>query len=216
MHSPAFICHDHSQIKISLRIVNRVKSYNWPSFSGKRETSGDNWSRVSISYEPQWPLHFVFTASILHRCNKLFKFMLNIKLIEDELHQIWVNLISINKRSKSSLAKFLPMFFNVRACMSFVVQNFYYYLQVDVISSNYAKTIAAINNTKDYETLILENEKFISQIMVQSFVEMAPVKICVTNILEVCHIYHRLVEKLSIDDVLDQKHRDVFDKVISI
>ena len=216
MHSPAFICHDHSQIKISLRIVNRVKNYNWPSFSGKRETSGDNWSRVSISYEPQWPLHFVFTASILHRCNKLFKFMLNIKLIEDELHQIWVNLISINKRSKSALAKFLPMFFNVRACMSFVVQNFYYYLQVDVISSNYAKTIAAINNTKDYETLILENEKFISQIMVQSFVEMAPVKNCVTNILEVCHIYHRLVEKLSIEDVLDQKHRDVFDKVISI
>ena len=203
---------DLDRVKLSLdKLVSPNMTGNGDDPGSKRETSGDNWSRVSIGYEPQWPLHFVFTTSILDRCNKLFKFLLNIKLIEDELHQIWVNLISMRK---SSLAKKLPTFFNARACMSFLVENFYYYLQVDVISSNYLKTITAINSTKDYETLIVENEKFISQIMVQSFVEMAPVKNCVTNILEVCHIYHRLIEKISIDDSMDQKHQDVFEKVV--
>ena len=64
-------------------------------------------------------------------------------------------------------------------------------------SSNYSKTLTKIQSSQDYESLIMENEKFLSLIMAQSFVEMPSVKNCIVNILEVCHLFHRLMEKLS-------------------
>ena len=71
-----------------------------------------------------------------------------------------------------------------------------------------------INGTKDFESLLVENEKFLSLVMIQSFIDMKPVRQCIASLLDVCHLYHRLIGKLQQCDLFDSKHREIFEKVV--
>jgi hypothetical protein len=91
-----------------------------PTKHGIKDKRSNGWNLISMKYIPEWPLHFVFTTTVLERYNRMFKFLLSIKQVESELHQSWIDLLPLKN---SHLTKYLPVLSLTRSHMSFVLDN---------------------------------------------------------------------------------------------
>ncbi|XP_064620606.1 gamma-tubulin complex component 4-like [Lineus longissimus] len=153
-------------------------------------TAETGWSSLRLDYNVEWPLHILFTPGVLDKYNTLFRFLLAVKRVQLALQQCW-SLQMQEKRSKSSdqsAAKWL-----LRTHMAFLVDNLQYYLQVDVIESQYSVLLEKIQATRDFEAIRLSHDQFITALLAQSFQLMKPVSNCLNEILENCHNFALLV-----------------------
>ncbi len=99
---------------------------------------------VTLKYKVRWPLHLLFTAKVLERYNDLFRFLLRIKKTQCDLHRIWCYHRENKVERSSELLQF-------RNKLMFLIDNLQYYLQVDVLESQFSILMEKIQESRDFE-----------------------------------------------------------------
>ncbi|XP_046398606.1 gamma-tubulin complex component 4 isoform X2 [Ischnura elegans] len=136
------------------------------------KTAPDNgWSRLSLTYHPSWPIAILFTPAVLHNYNSLFCFLLRIKKIQMDLNSVWRDHMTLKTRG---ICRSNPVVWQLRNCLMFIINNLQYYLQVDVLESQYADLQATVKRSKDFDVIWKAHTKFQAQIMSQTFLFMGP------------------------------------------
>uniref|UniRef100_A0A182MP26 Gamma-tubulin complex component n=1 Tax=Anopheles culicifacies TaxID=139723 RepID=A0A182MP26_9DIPT len=95
---------------------------------------------IMLKYKVKWPLHLLFSPRILDRYNEMFRFLLRIKKIQHDLLQIWSYQRERRIKHNSEVVQ-------LRNKLMFLINNLQYYLQVDVLESQFAILMAAIANS---------------------------------------------------------------------
>ncbi|XP_072479899.1 gamma-tubulin complex component 4-like isoform X4 [Notamacropus eugenii] len=137
-----------------------------------REAPASGWAALGLSYKVQWPLHILFTAAVLEKYNVVFKYLLSVRRVQAELQHCWA-LQMQRKHLKSNQSDAIK--WRLRNHMAFLVDNLQYYLQVDVLESQFSQLLHQINSTRDFESIQLAHDHFLSNLLAQSFILLKPV-----------------------------------------
>nr|XP_044620990.1 gamma-tubulin complex component 4 isoform X3 [Equus asinus] len=157
-----------------------------------REAPASGWAALGLSYKVQWPLHILFTPAVLEKYNVVFKYLLSVRRVQAELQHCWA-LQMQRKHLKSNQTDAVK--WRLRNHMAFLVDNLQYYLQVDVLESQFSQLLHQINSTRDFESIRLAHDHFLSNLLAQSFILLKPVFHCLNEILDLCHSFCSLVSQ---------------------
>ncbi|XP_075015683.1 gamma-tubulin complex component 4 isoform X3 [Calonectris borealis] len=157
-----------------------------------REAPASGWAALGLSYKVQWPLHILFTPAVLEKYNVVFKYLLSVRRVQAELQHCWA-LQMQRKHLKSNRTDAIK--WRLRDHMAFLVDNLQYYLQVDVLESQFSQLLQQINATRDFESIRLAHDHFLSNLLAQSFILLKPVFHCLNEILDLCHSFCSLVSQ---------------------
>lgn len=149
-----------------------------------RKESG--WNCLNLSYVVDWPLHILFTPGVLDRYNTLFRFLLYVKRIQLELQHTWS--LQMQRRHLRCTDPSATKWW-LRSHMAFLVDNLQYYLQVDVIESQFSVLLDKIENTRDFEAIRMAHDHFLSSLLSQCFIHMKQISFCLKEILELCQAF---------------------------
>ena len=110
---------------------------------------------------------------LLHRYDALFGFLINIRQVQVTLQRCW----ALQMMHKGSEDRLTPAW-QLRSHMGFFVDNIQYYVQVDVIESQFSLLLENIRSTHDFETIQQAHCNFISSLFRQLFLQMPSVSSC--------------------------------------
>ncbi|XP_018300023.1 gamma-tubulin complex component 4 isoform X1 [Mycetomoellerius zeteki] len=119
------------------------------------------WGMITLKYKVVWPLHLLFNPVALNDYNTLFRFLLRVKKTQIELWNLW----SEHMHHKD----FDIGVIQLRNNLIFIVDNLQYYLQVDVVESQYAIMEANMKNTRNFEDIQKAHSMFLANVMSQTF-----------------------------------------------
>ncbi|KAE8618021.1 hypothetical protein XENTR_v10009254 [Xenopus tropicalis] len=139
-----------------------------------REPPISGWAALGLSYKVQWPLHILFTPAVLEKYNVVFKYLLSVRRVQSELQHCWA-LQMQRKHLESNKTDAIK--WRLRNHMAFLVDNLQYYLQVDVLESQFSQLLQQINSTRDFESIRLAHDHFLSNLLAQSFILLKPVSV---------------------------------------
>uniref|UniRef100_A0AAX7VRG4 Gamma-tubulin complex component n=1 Tax=Astatotilapia calliptera TaxID=8154 RepID=A0AAX7VRG4_ASTCA len=170
-----------------------------PQDTSPREVPPTGWAALGLTYKVQWPLHILFTPAVLEKYNVVFRYLLSVRRVQSQLQHCWA-LQMQRKHLKSSQTDAVK--WRLRNHMAFLIDNLQYYLQVDVLESQFSQLLQQINSTRDFESIRLAHDHFLSNLLAQSFILLKPVFHCLNEILELCHNFCSLVSQtvVSLDD----------------
>ncbi|XP_065885565.1 gamma-tubulin complex component 4-like [Dysidea avara] len=152
----------------------------------KHHESG--WSKLGLSYHVRWPLHTLFTPSILHQYNVLFGFLINIRQVQVMLQHCW----ALQMMHKGSGDRLAPVW-QLRSHMAFLIDKIQYYVQVDVIESQFSLLLENIRSTHDFETIQQAHCNFVSSLYRQLFLQATSILHLLNEILQLCISFCLLV-----------------------
>jgi len=150
--------------------VNVSLLENWSFVSKTSATQQDPWGGLSLDYSAHWPLHLVFSPDVIEKYNVLFRFLLPIKRVQLDLQHVWSSRI----RSLKDLSDH-PNFrkaMQLRQHMSFLIDNLFSYLQVDVLESQWTVLEKGVRKSVDFEEVRQLHEKYLSSITAQCFLNL--------------------------------------------
>ncbi|KAM9317970.1 gamma-tubulin complex component 4 [Pholidichthys leucotaenia] len=170
-----------------------------PQDTSPREIPPTGWAALGLTYKVQWPLHILFTPAVLEKYNVVFRYLLSVRRVQSQLQHCWA-LQMQRKHLKSSQTDAVK--WRLRNHMAFLIDNLQYYLQVDVLESQFSQLLQQINSTRDFESIRLAHDHFLSNLLAQSFILLKPVFHCLNEILELCLNFCSLVSQsvASLDD----------------
>ncbi|XP_034717496.1 gamma-tubulin complex component 4 [Etheostoma cragini] len=170
-----------------------------PQDTSPREVPPSGWAALGLTYKVQWPLHILFTPAILEKYNVVFRYLLSVRRVQSQLQHCWA-LQMQRKHLKSSQTDAVK--WRLRNHMAFLIDNLQYYLQVDVLESQFSQLLQQINSTRDFESIRLAHDHFLSNLLAQSFILLKPVFHCLNEILELCQTFCSLVSQsvMSLDE----------------
>ncbi|XP_044006159.1 gamma-tubulin complex component 4 isoform X2 [Aphidius gifuensis] len=119
------------------------------------------WGIIVLQYKVVWPLQLLFNPKSLVNYNIIFRFLLRVKKTQINLWKLW----SEHARSKNIDIGVLQL----RNNLIFILDNLQYYLQVDVLESQYTVMENCIKNTKNFEDIQTAHSIFLANIMSQTF-----------------------------------------------
>ncbi|KAF4532274.1 hypothetical protein B566_EDAN007246 [Ephemera danica] len=128
--------------------------------------SKKGWDGLNLQFNVQWPLHLLFDDLAFSNYNLLFRFLLRTRRAQRDLHALW---------KKQMQEKILvsceenPDLWQLRRNFTFLVDNLQYYLQVDVLESQYSTFINAISATDKFEDVQQAHSRALASIMSQTF-----------------------------------------------
>ncbi|KAK7879108.1 hypothetical protein WMY93_034110 [Mugilogobius chulae] len=166
--------------------------------SSPRDPPQTGWAALGLSYRVQWPLHILFTPAVLEKYNVVFRYLLSVRRVQSQLQHLWA--LQMQRKHLKSSQSDAPQW-RLRNHMAFLIDNLQYYLQVDVLEAQFSQLLAQINSTRDFESIRLAHDHFISNLLAQSFILLKPVFHCLSEILELCHSFCSLVgQNSTLDD----------------
>lgn len=163
-----------------------------PQDTSPREAPPTGWAALGLIYKVQWPLHILFTPAVLEKYNVVFRYLLSVRRVQSQLQTCWA-LQMQRKHLKSSPSDAIK--WRLRNHMAFLIDNLQYYLQVDVLESQFSQLLQQINSTRDFESIRLAHDHFLSNLLAQSFILLKPVFHCLNEILELCLSFCSLVSQ---------------------
>ena len=78
--------------------------------------------------------------------------------------------------------------------MAFVVDNLQYYLMADVLESQFSQLLERLDQSTNFEELRHSHDIFLASIVSNTFVNNKPVNQCLTELLQSCLQYGRMVQ----------------------
>lgn len=130
------------------------------------------------------------------RYNVVFRYLLSVRRVQSQLQHCWA-LQMQRKHLKSTQTDAVK--WRLRNHMAFLIDNLQYYLQVDaylshaltkqkpgggsmvsstqvdVLESQFSQLLQLINSTRDFESIRLAHDHFLSNLLAQSFILLKPV-----------------------------------------
>lgn len=101
---------------------------------------------IVLHYKVKWPLHLLFSPKVLEKYNELFRFLIKIKKSQHDLQLVWSHHREEKVQRNSELLQF-------RNKLMFLIDNLQYYLQVDVLESQFSILMEKVNQTRDFEVI---------------------------------------------------------------
>ncbi|PIK55491.1 putative gamma-tubulin complex component 4-like [Apostichopus japonicus] len=118
--------------------------------------------------------------------NKLFKFLLAVKRVQLELQQCWIHHMD-RKNHVPSIEE--TTIWQLRSHMAFLIDSIQYYLQVDVLDTQFSLLLSKIQSTRDFEAVRVAHDQFLTSLLVQCFLLTKPVHHCLMELLDLCHSF---------------------------
>uniref|UniRef100_A0A1A8QIU2 Gamma-tubulin complex component n=1 Tax=Nothobranchius pienaari TaxID=704102 RepID=A0A1A8QIU2_9TELE len=162
-----------------------------PQDTSPREVPPTGWAALGLTYKVQWPLHILFTPAVLEKYNVVFRYLLSVRRVQSQLQHCWA--LQMQRKHLSSQTDAVK--WRLRNHMAFLIDNLQYYLQVDVLESQFSQLLQQINSTRDFESIRLAHDHFLSNLLAQSFILLKPVFHCLNEILELCQNFCSLVSQ---------------------
>ena len=85
----------------------------------------------------------------------------------------------------------------LRQHMSFVIDNLYQYLQVDVLESQWQKLVDGVQASRDFEEVHILHDKYLESIIEQCFLRVPDVRESLLNVLHMCSQLCRLLRGID-------------------
>ncbi|KDP28172.1 hypothetical protein JCGZ_13943 [Jatropha curcas] len=165
------------------------------------EMSLDGWDGIALEYAVDWPLQLFFTQEVLSKYLKVFQYLLRLKRTQMELEKSWASLMhqdhtDFAKRRKDrknstpheQRQRFRPMW-HIREHMAFLIRNLQFYIQVDVIESQWNVLQAHIQDSHDFTELVGFHQEYLSALISQSFLDIGSVSRILDSIMKLCLQY---------------------------
>lgn len=119
------------------------------------------WGMIVLKYKVTWPLHLIFSPSVLNDYNTLFRFLLRVKKTQIDLWNLWSEHMHFKNIDIGVI--------QLRNNLIFIVDNLQYYLQVDVLESQYTMMELNMKNTRNFEDVQKAHSIFLANVMSQTF-----------------------------------------------
>uniref|UniRef100_A0A0A0LXP4 Gamma-tubulin complex component n=1 Tax=Cucumis sativus TaxID=3659 RepID=A0A0A0LXP4_CUCSA len=163
------------------------------------DMSLDGWDGVSLEYYIDWPLQLFFTQEVLSKYCRVFQYLLRLKRTQMELEKSWASLMHqdhadfANNRkaqfdgsiSLQRRQRFRRMW-RVREHMAFLIRNLQFYIQVDVIESQWNILQDHIQDSHDFTELVGFHQEYLSALISQSFLDIGSVSRILDGIMKLC------------------------------
>jgi len=139
---------------------------------GAEEEEGLDKLRMHMDME--WPLGtLLLTPEVMRKYNELFVFLLRVKRAKTELQQAWLQTqsgrygraISSTLSKGSESTQHMVSMWALRAEMAFLVNNLLYYLQCDVLDSQFQALKDAVDASDSFEDIRVAHTKFLEHIL---------------------------------------------------
>ncbi|XP_065836885.1 gamma-tubulin complex component 4-like [Oscarella lobularis] len=147
-----------------------------------RPVTSPSWDLLGMECTVSWPLHILFTPSALKKYGSLFKFLLRVRRVQMSLQRAWAQQMSLKCAERVDAR--LGGLWNLRNRMAFLIDNLQYYLQVNVLESQYSSLLSKIEDTKDFEVVCLAHDAYLSAIQEHAFLLMRPIARSLNEILD--------------------------------
>ncbi|SPP81706.1 gamma-tubulin complex component 4 homolog [Drosophila guanche] len=121
---------------------------------------------LHLKYIYEWPLNLLFSPKAIERYNQIFRFLLTIRKLQYDLQQVWTTQ-TLAAKSKSGHINMRMM--NLLNQLMFFLNNMQYYIQVDVLESQFSILINAIRNKADFEEIQKKHTVFLANVLSQCF-----------------------------------------------
>ncbi|KAG9152139.1 hypothetical protein Leryth_023158 [Lithospermum erythrorhizon] len=157
----------------------------------------DGWDGIVLEYSVDWPLQLFFTQDVLSKYRKVFQYLLRLKRTQMELEKAWASAMhqdhsdfAKHRNDRTSVSQqrrqsFKPMW-RIREHMAFLIRNLQFYIQVDVIESQWNILQAHIQNSHDFTELVGFHQEYLSALVSQSFLDIGSVSRILDGIMKVC------------------------------
>lgn len=131
------------------------------SFDDEDSQEGGYIQQITLNYKITWPLQLLFSPLMLERYNTIFRFLLQVKQTQYELDMIWCKQREEYKvnHNKTNIS------ISLRNQLMFFIHNLQYYIQVDVIESQYSILMNSVSLTNDFEDLKRAHDVFQTNIL---------------------------------------------------
>jgi len=178
------------------------------SQAGKGADAGveSGWNCLGMKGSVDWPLHILFTPGVLSRYNSLFRFLLFVRRSQAALQQCWATGMA---GSKKHHAPQVGKRWWLRTHMAFLVDNLQYYLQVDVIESQFSILAEKIEKTRDFETIRIAHDQFITSLLTHCFLLTKPISHCLKELLELCNKFCVLLQGQNEQTLTEQQQKQL-------
>ncbi|CAN1268253.1 Gamma-tubulin complex component 4 [Linum perenne] len=167
--------------------------------STSSEMSLNGWDGIALEYTVDWPLQLFFTQEVLSDYLKIFQYLLRLKRTQMELDKSWaLGMHQDHKRFQKRCSKnmgsslsqqrqqqFRPLW-RVREHMAFLIRNLQFYIQVDVIESQWNVLQAHIQDSQDFTELVGFHQAYLSALISQSFVDIGSLSRILDSIMKLC------------------------------
>lgn len=135
------------------------------------------WMNLKLEFEIPQIFKIVFDSDALSAYGRIFASLFKIKLVAHSLERLW--------KTRSRLAEDRA-FCQIRHSMHYFISNLIYYLQVDVIDSEFSLLKEQISSASDFQAVLKSHRNFVSNTLRMSMVDNATVQEGVERILQVC------------------------------
>ena len=151
-------------------------------------------SLVDIEYRIEWPFDAFFDAPALDKYRRLFRCLISVKKVQSALQASWMAQSNSWKaqqhpRNRAAPSKdgSLALIWSRRSLMAFFVDNLQFYLQADVIDTQYAAFKTKVQDTQDFDTIKALHEEFLATTSSQCFLTVRSISSALAEALEYCY-----------------------------
>ncbi|BBN17581.1 gamma-tubulin complex component 4 [Marchantia polymorpha subsp. ruderalis] len=168
----------------------------------------DGWDGLALEYSIDWPLQLLFTREVLAKYSKIFQYLLRLKRIQLELEKSWAEAMHYDRADSAKQRKDpengdfasqrrqlrMPMW-RVRQHMTYLITNLQFYIQVDVIESQWNLLQERVEASKDFTELARFHQEYLSALISQSFLDIGSVSRILDSIIKLCLQLCRVIEQ---------------------
>jgi len=120
------------------------------------------------------------------------------------LNSLWLTLKTQNQNS---------LVWHLRNAMSFFIDNFQYYIQIDVLEYKYQQLIRSILSSTDFQQIKHLHELFLADIQTHSFMLLGTAYQSIRNILSICVSFCLTVKEQNDENILRQFGKDFNEEI---
>jgi gamma-tubulin complex component 4 len=162
------------------------------------------WANLSIQYKVKYPMKAFFSENCKQRYNDIFHLLIVLRYVQIELNSLWLTLKTQNQNS---------LVWHLRNAMSFFIDNFQYYIQIDVLEYKYQQLIRSILSSTDFQQIKHLHELFLADIQTHSFMLLGTAYQSIRNILSICVSFCLTVKEQNDENILRQFGKDFNEEI---
>lgn len=163
---------------------------------------------IRLNFYVKWPLHLFFSPTVLENYSILFSFLLEIRNAQNELHLTWRKHRDWKLAGHSILSQ-------LRNKMLFFIDNLQYYLQYDVLETQFSHLMNSIQNS-NFESTQRAHNVFLANVMSSAFLLRTngenTVSIVLNSIFATIRSYCGLNHNNDSAISIEVKHLEYFDE----
>lgn len=135
------------------------------------------WMDLKLQLEIPSIFRIIFDNEALGKYERLFSTLVKVRLLVHELERLWM--------ARSRLASD-RLFCHLRHSMHFFISNLLYYLQVDVVDSEFCLLQEQMTKASNFQDVLLAHRNFLSSILRLSLVDNITVQEGIERVFHVC------------------------------